>query len=104
MFGEVVGTVVAARLPNEIELVLFDAVAHPPVSHVKGFGQFLAQVCGEDAFGGGIVSGYADALGWLGVAEFIEGCDDLDGVLAVHEYAASFCFRGGGDDVLECLA
>ena len=68
MFGEVVGAVVAARLPNEVELVLFDAVAHPPVSHVEGFGQFLAEVCGEDAFCGGIVGGDAYALGRLGVA------------------------------------
>ena len=38
MFGEVIGEVEGAWLPEKIELTLFDAVLDPPVAHVEGLG------------------------------------------------------------------
>ena len=66
MLGEVIGKVFGSLLPVQAELILLDAAAHPVESHVKGLGEFLAYVSGEDAVGGRVVS--LDQVGWLRVA------------------------------------
>ena len=55
MFCEVIGSVAFAWFPYQVELALFYPFFYPPVSHVESFRDFLAEVSGEDAFGGGIV-------------------------------------------------
>jgi len=41
VFGEVIGTIGAARMPKNVELALADPVANPIKSHVDGFGLLL---------------------------------------------------------------
>ena len=55
VFGEIVGAVVAAAFPVEVELFLVDTVAEPEVSHVEGFGSFESDVGVKDTVGCGVV-------------------------------------------------
>ena len=100
MFCKVVGSIFFAWFPYQFELSLFDSVFYPPVSHVEGFREFLAEVSGEDAFCGVIVGRCAVSFGWLWVVEFEQCGDDGDYLLATDEYAACFCFGCGGNYVL----
>ena len=62
------------------------------------------EVSCEDAFQGAFVSRYAGSAGWLWVVEFGQCGDDGDCLLAADEYSTCFCFRCGGDDVLQGFA
>ena len=52
MLGEVTVKVFSSFMPVQIELVLFDAEAHPVETHVKSLGALLAHVSSEDSVGG----------------------------------------------------
>ena len=69
-FCKVVGSIFFTWFPYQFELALFDSVFYPPVSHVEGFWEFLAEVSGKDAFRGGVVGRYAGSAGWLLVVDF----------------------------------
>ena len=96
MLGEVIGKVFGSLLPVQAELILFDAAAHPVESHVKGLGEFLTHVAGEDSVRGRAVGLYRGGRLW--VAHPSEGCEDENGVLSVEENRSIFCFRGGSHD------
>ena len=81
-------------------MALLYPVFYPPVSHVEGCCEFLAEVSGEDAFPGGIVGRYAVSFGWLWVVELGQCDDDGDCLLATDEDATCFCFGCGGNNVL----
>ena len=104
MLGEVIGEIEFSGCPGEIELALVNAVFHPPISHVERFGELLAHFGVENALGG-IVVGFEGCSGLgLGMAEFFEGGAHGTSVFAAHVDAASFCFGGGRDDVLDRFA
>ena len=65
MFCEVVDSIFFAWFPYQVELALLYPVFYPPVSYVKGFWEFLAEVSGEDTFRGEIVGRYAVSIVWL---------------------------------------
>ena len=67
MLGEVIGHVCRSFAPDELELILFDAVLYPVEAHVEGFGEFLAHGGVEDACSGGVIVVDGSALEWLGV-------------------------------------
>ena len=52
MLGVIVGRVVSARTPVQIELFGGDAVTKPMMAHVKRFGAFHANLCSEDTESG----------------------------------------------------
>ncbi len=56
VLGEVIGQILFAGSPDEVELTLFDAVLHPPVAHVERFGELLAHFGIKDALGSAVVS------------------------------------------------
>ena len=68
VFAEVVSMVLGTRLPKDVEVPLFDAIAHPVETHVHGFGPPLADGIVQDAFGACIV--HLDGGCGLGMAEF----------------------------------
>ena len=51
VLGEVISKVFGSLLPVQAELILFDSAAHTVESRVKGFGEFLEHVAGDDAVG-----------------------------------------------------
>jgi hypothetical protein len=55
VLGEIVGQIEFSWGPEEIELALVDAILHPPVAHVEGFGELLSHFGIEDAVCGSIV-------------------------------------------------
>jgi hypothetical protein len=55
MLREVVGTVLFARCPIEIELSLHDSVLEPVVLHVKSLGALHADGGMKDAMSSGVV-------------------------------------------------
>ena len=55
MFGEIVGAVLFARRPIQIELSLRDAILEPVVSHVERFGSFHSYGGVEDTVRCGVV-------------------------------------------------
>ena len=81
-------------------MALFYPVFYPPVSHVEGFREFLAEVSSEEAFRSGIVGRYEVSFGWLWGVEFGQCGDYGDCLMATDEDAACFCFGCGGNDVL----
>ena len=91
MFCEVIGSIFFACFPYQVELALLYPVFYPPVSHVKGFREFLAEVSGEDAFCGVIVGLCAVSFGWLWVVEFGQYGEHGDCLLDTDEDAAYFC-------------
>ena len=100
MFCKLVGSIFFTWFPYLFELAMFDSVFYPPVSHVEGFYELLAEVSDEDNFHDGTVGRYAGSAGWLWVVELGQCGDDGDCLLAADEDAACFCFGCGGDDVL----
>ena len=70
MVCKVIVYVAFAWFPDQFELELLYPVFYPPVSHVERFSEFLAEVSGEDSFGGGIVGRYAVYFGLFWVVEF----------------------------------
>ena len=92
MFCKVVGLIFFAWFPCQFELALFDSIFYPPVSHVEGFSEFLAEVSGEDAFCGGFIGRYSGSSGWLSVVEFGQRGDDWDCLMDADEDAACFYF------------
>ena len=96
MLGEVISKVFGSLLPVQVELILFDSVAHPVELHVKGLGAFPEHVAGEEAVGGPAVG--LDQGGRFRVAHIGKGSADGDGLLAVEENRIGFCFRGGSHD------
>ena len=67
MLGEVVGQVVTALLPVDLELFLFHSVTNPVESHVYCLGSLLLDSVVGDALCTLIVGD--DDGGWLRVAE-----------------------------------
>ena len=55
MLGEVIGQIEFTRSPEKVELTLFYVVLHPPVAHVKRFGELLVHFGIEDALGSVVV-------------------------------------------------
>ena len=62
-FCEVIGSIFFSWFPYQVELTLLYPVFYPPLLHVEGFREFLAEVSGEDDFRGGIVGRYAVSFG-----------------------------------------
>ena len=100
-FCKVVGLILFTWFSYQFDLALLDSVFYPPVSHVKEFWEFLAEVGSGDAFCGGVVGQYAGSAGWLLVVEFGQRGDDGDCLLAADKDAACLYFSCGGDNVLE---
>ena len=44
-----------AGSPEKVELLLLNAIFHPPISHVEGLREFLAHFRVEDALGSAVV-------------------------------------------------
>ena len=55
MFCEVVGVILAAGKPVDLELALFHTVTHPVETHVDGFGAALTDAGVDDAEGGIVI-------------------------------------------------
>jgi len=55
VFGEVIGTIGATRVPKNVELALADPVADPIKSHVDGFGPLLFHGVIGNAAGSAVV-------------------------------------------------
>ena len=71
VLGEIIGNVKLSWRPDEVEHVLFDAVLHPPIPHVKSFGEFLAHLGIEDSVGAFVVGFEGCAGRWLWVCVLI---------------------------------
>jgi hypothetical protein len=101
---KIVGQVEFAGGPDKIELALVDAIFHPPIAHVKGFGVFLAHFGVEHTLGVVVVGFKGGAGGWLLVAEFVEVHKDGAGMFSACVDAAGFSLGCRGDDIFECFA
>ena len=58
IFSEVICMIASSRFPYYVQLFLFNFSSHPRISHVEGFGQFLAKAGCEDAACCRVVCGY----------------------------------------------
>jgi hypothetical protein len=87
---KIVGQVEFAGGPDHVELALVDAIFHPPLAHVKGFGVFLAHFGVEHALGVVVVGFKGGAGCGLLVAKFIEVRKNWAGMFATRVDAASF--------------
>ena len=70
VLGEIVGMILTARLPIDLEVALADTVSHPIKAHVDGFGAALLDLVIDDPFCRGIVR--FDGCWWLWVAHFFQ--------------------------------
>ena len=71
MFCEVIGKVLGAFAPIDLELFLLDSVLNPVETHINGFGAALFDGFVGDTGSGGVVDN--NAGGWLGMSQFFEG-------------------------------
>ena len=83
MFGCVVGFVLGAGLPVEIELLGGDTIAKPMNAHVKRFGAFHTNLGAEDTECCCVVSFEGMSGRGLRVSHLGEGGDDWDCSLGV---------------------
>ena len=82
-FSEEVGKVIGSFDPDELELTLADAVAHPVEAHVNCFAAAYFEGIVGDADGTAVVT--EDGGGGLRVAQIIEGCAEVRSCLEVGE-------------------
>ena len=66
MFGWVVGKLMDAFFPEDVELLLVYAAVQPSEAHVVGIGHFLFHCSSDDATSGAVVSGQWCWRLWLG--------------------------------------
>ena len=55
VLGVVVSEIIRSGLPENLELVLADAISHPVEAHIHGFGSFLFDCVIDDAVGTRVV-------------------------------------------------
>ena len=104
VFGEIIGIILLAGCPVEIELPLRYPVLEPVVSHVERFGTFHADGGMEDTVRGGIVGlDWCPRLG-LFVSHFFKSGANGDCFLSIEKQTPNFGFGGGGGDSLESFA
>jgi hypothetical protein len=96
MFGEIIGKVVAAASPVNVEVALFDSVLDPIESHVDGFGSSLFDGAIGNARGAGVVS--LQGSGALWVAHVDESSAQSFGVFSIEEEGAELGFSGRRKD------
>ena len=102
MLCVVVGTVLFAWLPKDLELSLADAVSDPIKSHIHGFGAFLFDRVICYSHGCAVISNHGG--GRRGMSEFFEGYAFGDSLLAVQEEASQFGFSCAGEDIFQDFA
>lgn len=102
VFGRIIGEIVLARAPVDVELSLAGSVADPVESHVHGFGTFLFDGAGANAHCGGVVG--EQGSGRLGVAEFLERDAKGTGFFSIVEEGSKFGFSSGGKDFAHDVA
>jgi hypothetical protein len=83
---------------------LVDAIFHPPVLHVEGFGQLLAHFCIENALGSVVVGVERRSDRWLAMTEFFEHGSHGASVFASDVDSASFGFGTGRNNLFDSLA
>jgi len=71
VFGEIICTVGAARLPENVKLALLDPIPDPIELHVDGLQPFLFYSVIGNAASSAVVC--LEWRGWLWVAKFIQG-------------------------------
>ena len=102
MFGRVVGQIGVTFAPVDVELFLGGAVAKPIKAHVHGFRASLCDRVCKNAFRRLIVKLEGD---WsLGMAHFVEGGDNRNGIFCIEKTHACFRFLCGGHYVWYYLA
>ncbi len=101
MLGEVVGEVLDALVPVDVEVTLSGAILDPIVPHVHGFGATLTNRVVGNTSRSGIVGD--NGCGALGVAKFRQCVANGFGITTVVEEASELGFSSGGDDFLEAM-
>ena len=102
VFCHVVRAVEEAFAPDDIKLVLFDAVANPIEPHVDCLGPLLFDSVVGYARGGGVISN--DRGGRLGMSQFFETDPDGARFLGIVEDGSKFAFGSRGDNFFQGLA
>ena len=103
MFGEIIGPVGMAGLPENMELTLAFAIAEPVKAHVHSLGAFLFDCIIDDPAGSVIVS--LQGCGGLRMAQFFQSsADGADGLGIEEQVGTQFGFSSTGDDLLHDLA
>ena len=88
VLGVVVGHVSGPWSPEDMKLILFDAILHPVESHVNGFRSYLFALFIGNRHRCGIVN--LDWSGRLGVAKFVKNIADIDSFLAIVKEGTNF--------------
>ena len=97
MFGVVVGDIDVAGGPENVEVVLADAVADPVETHVHGATAFLFDRVVGNTGSTGIVGLHWCC--WLGVPHGDENGAEHFGIFTVVKKCTEFGFGGGGHDI-----
>ena len=99
---EVVGLVVGAGAPVEVEFLLLYSVFEPVVSHVDGFGSALFDSVVGDACSGSVIG--SDWSWWLGMTEFFKAGTNGASIFTIKKGSTEFGFSGAGDDLAHNVA
>jgi hypothetical protein len=95
-FGEEIGDfdkwIIVAN-PYNLEVFKCDTITNPMISHVHGFGSFLATRFHCNSGGSFVICVHGCC--WLDAIEVIESGSQMHGLLSADEYTSVFCFRGG---------
>ena len=99
VLGVEVSSVVPARAPFKLELLLFSSVLEPVEAHVHGLGTAHLQGAVDNAFCCFVVND--DRGGRLFVAKLFQGYSDGDCLFGIHVHGSKFSFSGGCHDMFD---